>query len=161
MNRKRVRRVVGIVLDHTLNHDVVMRDREPTLPGEKDDRTDWLLWYRVREQVSKNIAHSICVSKINGTFIQNKRRTHENDRYLRKLDKDAIKRGLPMPSPRHQHKPYLILDGEKLMLDGRLGGGEVTIERLSKTKLGRQELGRIALLGEKYSSAIKAFINVP
>lgn len=44
MNSLRVRQEIGILLDHELNHDIVLRTREPKLPLPTEDRTDWLLW---------------------------------------------------------------------------------------------------------------------
>jgi len=44
MNVKMVRYKVGGALDVLLGADVGVRKKEPRLPNEDEDRTDWLLW---------------------------------------------------------------------------------------------------------------------
>lgn len=154
----------GVSVEHARMVQIAkIRDMpEPALTtGSGNPSAAWSLWYRVQHNVSKNIANRIRNAKIDGTFVPDKRQQRDVDRYLRKVDKEEEKRGSPIPIPRHQHKPFIMLAGEKVFLDGRLGSGEVTLERLGKTKLGRQEIGRLVLLSKEYADIIKAMVGEP
>lgn len=119
----------------------------------------WILWWRVKHTVSRNVALCICQSKIDGTYRGNKKLNDGLDRELRKMAKeDADRKGEKRPPAFHKN-PFLMLGGEKIKLDGRLGDGEKTIEDLGRTAIGRSEIGRIVLISEKHSEAVKALVT--
>lgn len=139
--------------------DRIMKMPEPSYATSSGKvSATWTLWYRVQHNVSRNIAIRVGQSKIDGTYQGNKKLNLGLDRELRKMAKeDADRKGEKRPQFFHRN-PYLMLRGEKIELDGRLGDGEKTVEQLGKTKLGRSEIGRIVLLSKEHSEAIKALV---
>lgn len=74
MNTKKVRRRVGVVLDHVLLNDLVQRDKEPSLPKEREDRTEWLLWCCNRLNCSMDEANRKYWSQLGQQTFLGKRR---------------------------------------------------------------------------------------
>jgi hypothetical protein len=130
---------------------------EPSLKAPSGlPSANWCLWWRIKHNVSKNIALRICKAKIDGTYVEAKRQQRDVDRYLRKLDREEDSRTFDMRSARFQYKPYVIIGEEKVYIDGRLGSGEVNIVRLCGSKLGVKELTRIQNLNEACANAVHA-----
>lgn len=119
----------------------------------------WCLWYRIRNKVSKNVALSICKKMIAGTYEGNAKLHLAIDVHYRKVVREECRDRGEKPPIFFPRNPYIVIAGESIPLNNRLGNGEKTIERLGQTALGRQEIGRICLMGKEYADAIKTLVE--
>ncbi|MNM47268.1 hypothetical protein D3C81_582310 [compost metagenome] len=119
----------------------------------------WTLWYRVKNKVSKNVAVSICKKMIAGTYKGNAKLNLAIDVHYRKVIRDEHRERGEKPPVFFPHNPYIVIAGKTINLHKRLGNGEKTLEQLSRTVIGRQEIGRITLMGKEYADAIKNLVE--
>lgn len=119
----------------------------------------WTLWYRIKNKVSKNVAISICKKMIAGTYEGNAKLNEAIDVHYRKVVREEYRERGEKPPVFFPHNPYIMVAGEKISLHKRLGNGEKTLEQLGRTVIGRQEIGRICLMGKEYSDAIKSMVE--
>lgn len=111
---------------------------EPSLKLADGKRNPmWVLWWKITQRVSTNIALKQWGAKVDGTFVKDKRRTNGVNAHLRKLDR---MKGNMAIARHYPGRPYFLVKGEKIELDKRLGQGEVSIPTLVNTKLGRKAL---------------------